>query len=147
MLAHRQLPPTEEDSALARMSGTVLARYARTNHPLRVRVTEQEQTIELPPGAVELLLEILQAMAAGRGVTIIPQNAELTTVQAAEILNVSRPFLIKLLENGAIPYHKVGTHRRVRMEDVMHYKEAINREREAALDQLVEDAQNLDMGY
>lgn len=147
MLAHRQMPPTEEDSALARMSGTVLARYAHANRPLRVRVTEQEQTIELPPGAVELLLEILQAMAAGRGVTIIPQNAELTTVQAAEILNVSRPFLIKLLENGTIPYHKVGTHRRVRMEDVMHYKEAIDREREAALDQLVEEAQNLDMGY
>lgn len=147
MLAHRQLPPTEEDSALARMSGTVLARHARANRPLRVRVTEQEQTIELPAGAVALLLEILQAMAAGRGVTIIPQNAELTTVQAAEILNVSRPFLIKLLENGTIPYHKVGTHRRVRMEDVMHYKEAIDREREAALDKLVEEAQNLDMGY
>jgi excisionase family DNA binding protein len=86
-------------------------------------------------------------MAAGRGVTIIPENAELTTVQAAEILNVSRPFLIKLLENGTIPYHKVGTHRRVRMEDVMNYKEAIDREREAVLDQLVEEAQNLDMGY
>lgn len=147
MLAHRQMPPTEQDSALARRSGTVLARYARANRPLVVHITDQEQAIELPSGAVALLLEILQAMAAGRGVTIIPQNAELTTVQAAEILNVSRPFLIKLLENGTIPYHKVGTHRRVRMEDVMHYKEAIDREREAALDQLVEEAQNLDMGY
>lgn len=147
MLAHRQMPPTEQDSALARMSGTVLARYAHANRPLVVHVTGQEQAIELPPGAVALLIDILQAMAAGRGVTIIPENAELTTVQAAEILNVSRPFLIKLLENGTIPYHKVGTHRRVRMEDVMNYKEAIDREREAVLDQLVEEAQNLDMGY
>lgn len=147
MLAQRQMPPTEQDSALARLSGTVLARYAHANRPLLVRVTEQEQAIELPPGAVTLLIDILQAMAAGRGVTIIPENAELTTVQAAEILNVSRPFLIKLLENGTIPYHKVGTHRRVRMEDVMNYKEAVDREREAVLDQLVEEAQNLDMGY
>ncbi|MCL4271956.1 MAG: helix-turn-helix domain-containing protein, partial [Anaerolineales bacterium] len=120
---------------------------AHANRPLVVYLTEQEQAIELPPGAVALLIDILQAMAAGRGVTIIPENAELTTVQAAEILNVSRPFLIKLLENGTIPYHKVGTHRRVRMEDVMNYKEAIDREREAVLDQLVEEAQNLDMGY
>lgn len=147
MLAHRQMPPTEQDSALARLSGMVLARYAHANRPLLVHITEQEQAIELPPGAVALLIDILQAMAAGRGVTIIPENAELTTVQAAEILNVSRPFLIKLLENGTIPYHKVGTHRRVRMEDVMNYKEAIDREREAVLDQLVEEAQNLDMGY
>lgn len=147
MFAHRQMPPTEQDSALARMSGKVLARYARTDRPLVVHVTGQEQPIELPAGAVALLMEILHAMAAGRGVTIIPENAELTTVQAAKILNVSRPFLIKLLDNGELPYRKVGTHRRIRMEDVMNYKEAIDREREAALDQLVEDAQNLDLGY
>ena len=147
MFAQRKTPPTEQDSALASMSGTVLARYVRTNRSLVVHVTDQEQPIELPPGAVALLMEILQAMAAGRGVTLIPENAELTTVQAAEILNVSRPFLIKLLENGELPYRKVGTHRRIRMEDVMNYKAAINREREAVLDQLVEEAQNLDLGY
>ncbi|MCQ3932683.1 MAG: DNA-binding protein [Chloroflexi bacterium] len=146
-MAHRRRLPTEEDSALARTSGTVLAHYASANRPLRIRVTEQEQTIELPPGAVALLIEILQAMASGKDVTIIAQNAELTTVQAAEILNVSRPFLIKLLENGTIPYYKIGTHRRVRMEDVIYYKEAIDRERETVLDQLVEEARNLDMGY
>ena len=61
-------------------------------------------------------MDILEAMAAGRGVTIIPENAELTTVQAVEVLNVSRPFLIKLLEEDRIPYRKVGKHRRIRME-------------------------------
>jgi excisionase family DNA binding protein len=86
-------------------------------------------------------------MAAGRGVTIIPENAELTTVQAAEVLNVSRPFLIKLLEEEKIPYRKVGKHRRIRMEDVMAYKSAIDQEREAVLDQLVAEAQEQDMGY
>ena len=76
-----------------------------------------------------------------------PENAELSTVQAAEVLNVSRPFLIKLLEDGAIPHRKVGKHRRVRMEDVMSYKAAIDTEREAVLDQLAADAQEQDMGY
>ena len=68
-------------------------------------------------------------------------------VQAADILNVSRPFLIKLLEDGQIPYRKVGKHRRIRMEDVMNYKQAIDRERESVLDQLVANAQEQDMGY
>ena len=101
----------------------------------------------MPAGAVSLLMDILEAMAAGRGITLIPENAELTTVQAAEILNVSRPFLIGLLKSKAIPHHKVGKHRRVRMEDVMAYKDRIDREREAVLDQLVAEAQEHDMGY
>ena len=108
---------------------------------------EKEQPIQLPAAAVALLMDILEAMAAGRGITIIPENAELTTVEAADVLNVSRPFLIKLLDEGAIPHRKVGTHRRVRMEDVMNYKTKIDAEREAVLDQLVADAQEHDMGY
>ena len=147
--AHRQPPPTAQDAAIARTSGQRLSRLARRNRPLTLRVidAEQEQPIELPAGAVSLLMDILEAMAAGRGVTLIPENAELTTVQAAEILNVSRPFLIGLLESKDIPHHKVGKHRRIRMEDVMAYKEQIDREREAVLDRLVAEAQENDMGY
>ena len=92
-------------------------------------------------------MDILEAMAAGQGVTIIPENAELTTVQAAEVLNVSRPFLIKLLDDQKIPHRKVGKHRRIRMEDVMAYKASIDAEREGVLDQLAADAQEQDMGY
>lgn len=150
LTAHRQMPPTARDSAIARDSGQRLSRLVRRNRPLTFRVeTEQPEqpTIQLPPGAVALLMNILEAMAAGRGITIIPENAELTTVQAAEVLNVSRPFLIGLLEQGAIPHRKVGSHRRVRMEDVMAYKERIDRDREAILDQLAAHAQELDMGY
>jgi excisionase family DNA binding protein len=149
MLAHRHLPPTQQDAAIARVSGQALSRFAATRGPLKLRVTDAEQMepIELPAGAVALLMEVLEAMAAGRGVTIIPENAELSTVQAAEVLNVSRPFLIKLLEDGSIPHRKVGKHRRVRMEDVMSYKAAIDNEREAVLDQLAADAQDQDMGY
>ena len=149
MLPHRHLPPTPQDAAIARVSGQALSRFAATRGPLKLRVTDAEQMepIELPAGAVALLMEVLEAMAAGRGVTIIPENAELSTVQAAEVLNVSRPFLIKLLEDGSIPHRKVGKHRRVRMEDVMSYKAAIDNEREAVLDQLAADAQDQNMGY
>lgn len=108
---------------------------------------ERERPIELPAAAVSLLRNILEAMAAGRGVTIIPENAELTTVQAADVLNVSRPYLIKLLDEKAIPHRKVGKHRRIRMEDVMAYKVSIDRERENVLDRLTREAQEQGMGY
>ena len=146
---HRQLSPTPRDAAIARNSGQVLAHYAQRHRPLTLRVRDrrQEKPIELPAGAVKLLLGVLEAMADGRGVTVIPEGGELTTVQAAEILNVSRPFLIKLLEENTIPHRKVGKHRRVRMEDVIAYKEAIDREREQVLDQLTRDAQEQGLGY
>jgi len=148
-IMQRQLPPTVEDAARARISSQLLARYTTTDRPLRMQVTdaEQEQAIELPAGAVALLVDILDTMAAGRGITLISENVELTTVQAADVLNVSRPFLIKLLEEGRIPHRKVGKHRRIRQEDVLAYKTAIDREREAILDALVAEAQEMNMGY
>jgi excisionase family DNA binding protein len=147
--SHRESAPTAQDATLARVSGQKLSRYARPKRSLSLRVTEadQEQSIELPAGAVSLLMDILEAMAAGRGVTIIPENAELTTVQAASLLNVSRPFLIKLLAEGALPHRKVGKHRRILIDDVMAYKSRIDAEREAVLDQLTAEAQENDMGY
>ncbi|WP_440980813.1 excisionase family DNA-binding protein [Shinella sumterensis] len=147
--AHRQLPPSAQDAAIARVSGQLLSRYARQKRPLTLRVhdTEHERPIELPAGAVELLMDILEAMAAGRGVTIIPENAEFSTVEAARALNISRTYLIKLLDEGEIPHRKVGKHRRIRIEDVMAYRARDDREREAILDQLVSDAQEQEMGY
>jgi len=149
MLAHRQLPPSAQDAAMARVSGQVLSRFVQKKAPLKLKLREagQNKPLELPAGAVALLMEILEAMAAGRGVTLIPENAELTSVQAADALNVSRPFLIKLLDDNALPHRKVGKHRRVRVEDVMAYKAKIDREREAILDQLARTAQELEMGY
>jgi excisionase family DNA binding protein len=149
MIAHRQLPPSAKDAAIARVSGQRLSSYVQQKRPLTLRVTdaEQDKPIELPAGAVALLMDILEAMAAGRGVSIIPENAELTTVQASEILNVSRPFLIKLLEEGVISHRKVGKHRRVRAEDVMAYKATIDQDREKILDQLAQEAVEMDMGY
>jgi excisionase family DNA binding protein len=149
-LAHyRQSPPTAQEAALARVSGQRLSRFRNRSRPLSIRIVdaEQEQPLELPAGAVTLLMDILEAMAAGRGVSIIPENAELTTVQAAAILNVSRPYLIKLLTEGSLPHRKVGKHRRILMEDVMNYKNRIDHEREVVLDQLAAEAQENNMGY
>lgn len=149
MLAHRQLPPSAQEAAMARVSGQVLSPFVQQKRPLtlRVRVAGQEKPFELPTGAVALLMDILEAMAAGRGMTLIPENAELTTVQAADMLNVSRPFLIKLLDENVLPHRKVGKHRRIRMEDVMAYKASIDRERETVLDQLAREAQEQGMAY
>ena len=148
-LSHRQLPPTPQDAAIARITHETLSPYGGMDRPLKLRVgdSEQEQPIDLPPGAVDLLMHVLEAMAAGQGMTLIPESAELTTVQAANVLNVSRPFLIKLLDQKAIPHRKVGKHRRILMEDVMAYKNAIDREREQVLKQLTREAHAHDMGY
>jgi excisionase family DNA binding protein len=114
---------------------------------MRVRDAGQEETLELPAGAVKLLMAILEDMAAGRAVTLVPRNAELTTQEAADFLNVSRPFFIQLLEQRKIPFRLVGTHRRVRFEDVLQYKEDIDSKRRNVLDELTAEAQKLKMGY
>ena len=142
-------PPSKEDAELARVSGQRLAPLARLGRPLTLRVRDagQDETIELPAGAVKLLMAVLEDMASGRAVTIVPQNAELTTQQAADFLNVSRPFLVELLEHKKLPFRLVGTHRRVRFEDVLRYKENIDSQRRKVLDQLAAEAQDLKMGY
>jgi excisionase family DNA binding protein len=142
-------PPSRQDIELARASGQRLARLARRNRPLTMRVRDagQEETLELPAGAVKLLMAILEDMAAGRAVTLVPRNAELTTQEAADFLNVSRPFFIQLLEQRKIPFRLVGTHRRVRFEDVLQYKEDIDSKRRNVLDELTAEAQKLKMGY
>jgi excisionase family DNA binding protein len=114
---------------------------------LRLEDASADATISVPGEALALFLEVLGQMANGNAVTIVPVHAELTTHQAAEILNVSRPYFIGLLEAGEIPYRMVGTHRRVRFVDLMAYRRKDDVRRDKALAELTQQAEDLDLGY
>jgi excisionase family DNA binding protein len=105
------------------------------------------EPLDIPLEALKLLRFILDEMAQGNVITLTPIHAELTTQQAADLLNVSRPFLIKLLEENAIDYRTVGRHRRIRFDDLMKYKERVDAARSETLDELTAQAQELGMGY
>jgi excisionase family DNA binding protein len=141
--------PTEEEMRLARESSQRLAHYA-DERSLRMRISEgnrNDETIELPASAVRLLVRILTEMAEGNAITLIPVHAELTTQQAADLLNVSRPFLIGLLEEKQIPYRRVGSHRRILFKDLMAYKRRSDAQREKTLEELAALGQELGVGF
>ena len=143
--------PSAEEVAIARESGRALSAYLQTGRDTQnIEVFDNEgvsHPVPVPVSALRLLVDVLTAMGEGSSVAIIPIHAELTTQDAADVLNVSRPFLVRLLERGEIPFHKIGTHRRVRYQDVIAYKERIDVERSKALDALAEQGQALKMGY
>ncbi|MCC5646443.1 helix-turn-helix domain-containing protein [Nostoc sp. CHAB 5824] len=99
------------------------------------------EKINIPEPIYQVLLQVVHAMASGKAISIIPQQQELTTQQAAEFLNVSRPYLIKLLEQGEIPHIKVGSHRRVRFDDLMNYKQQRDVKRDQLLSELTQMSQ------
>lgn len=141
--------PTEEEVKQARQSSRTLSKYANVD---RVHLTIQGNNREidefvLPGQVMQLLLNILAEMGQGNAINLMPIQAELSTQQAANLLNVSRPHLVKLLEQGELPYHKVGTHRRILAQDLLTYKQQIDMQRHQALDKLTALSQELGMGY
>lgn len=143
--------PSAEDIALARESSRVLSTVLQTRAQIQQIDFHDDKgavrSVTLPTSALRLLLDVLTEIGQGNAVTLIPIHAELTTQEAADLLNVSRPFLVQLLEKGEIPFHKIGTHRRVRYQDVIAYKNRIDAERRKALDALAAQGQELGMGY
>lgn len=140
--------PDDTEVKAADIAMRRVKRYLSTHAEERdIRVVvggDSDNTLSLPRGAVELLARILAHMAAGRGVSVVPAHAELTTQQAADLLNVSRPYLISLLDAGEIEYRKVGKHRRVRAASLMDYKRSDDHQRREVADELTE--LNQDMG-
>jgi len=143
--------PTPHEVALAEASSRVLAQHLPTRSAdvqlCLIADGQETEVVTVPAVALTLFLQLLQEMAQGHAVTLVPLHAEVTTQQAADLLNVSRPYLIRLLERGQIPYRKVGAHRRVLRRDVLAYKARTDTDRRAALDELVAEAQRLGLGY
>ena len=142
--------PSQEEVILARETSRKLAQSIEPEQIMSLKIQNQdgkEVAMDLPASAVRLLLDILEQMANGNAVTLTPLHAELTTNQAAELLRVSRPFLIKLLDEGEIPYRKVGRNRRILAKDVLAYRQANFEKRSKVLDELTEQAQELNWGY
>ena len=134
---------SETEASAAKNSFELLAKHVREDEDttLRVSCADGSDEIVLPPEAAKNLLAMLRMMAKGDNVAVTAIDAELTTRQAAQILNVSRPHLVKLLDSGEIPCRMVGSHRRIRRDDVMQYKAVLREKREAILAQMIADAQ------
>jgi excisionase family DNA binding protein len=133
-LAH----PSDEEAALAKQTKQMLAGHRSSRLPLDLRAMnlDHKPTVKIPPAATRLLIQILDEMSRGNAVKLIPVRAELSTQEAAGLLNVSRPTLIRWLNEGKIQFRKVGSHRRVRLESAISYKRQLDGERMAALAEL-----------
>ena len=126
----------EEVDAIAKLSQIVSLETSQIK-----LVGSNGEEVLIPESVRSVLRQVVRAMADGKTITLTPPNCELTTQEAADILNVSRPFLIKLLEEEQIPYIKVGKHRRIRYEDLMKYKEKRDEKRDKMLTQLTQMSQ------
>lgn len=143
--------PVEREVQAAMQGQRALAAYLATKFETQsIQIVDdrnEAHQVELPTSALRLLVDILAELASGNAVQVVPVQAELTTQEAADLLNVSRPHLVKLLEQGVLPFHKTGKHRRVRCADLMHFKSERAQESERAMQELAKQGQELGMGY
>lgn len=142
---------TKEEQAMAASMKPLFERVSekiisKSMSFVRIRVQGEQGHIDVPGKVFSMLQQIISHMADGRGVALIPSDAEISTQRAAELLHMSRPHMVKLLEEGEIPYRKVGTHRRVLMKDVMRYEARLQKQRAKQLAFLAKQAQELGFG-
>lgn len=141
--------PTEADIEISTESSRVLASLTNSHSQTKKITVEsengKEESLLIPSVAYELLIDILSQISQGNAVTVVPVQAELSTQQAANLLNVSRPYLIKLLESKEIPYRKIGKHRRILAQDLYQYKADIDAKRSQSLDELTALTEELNL--
>jgi excisionase family DNA binding protein len=149
MTAAELVQPTEKTAKQAQAALRVIS-LRRKGKAAKIELAfpgDKDEHVAFPPEAAQLLVRILSELANGNAVTVLPVNSELTTQQAADLLSVSRPYLVTLLEQGKIPHRKVGTRRRILCADVLAYKDKEAEEARAVLAELSNEAQKLNLGY
>ncbi|WPF87917.1 excisionase family DNA-binding protein [Cyanobacterium aponinum AL20118] len=121
------------------------------NHKFKINVLklEEHETVNIPVDLANFVEQIIREVAEGNSITLVSNHQEISTTEASEILEVSRQYLIELLESGElpIPFRRVGKHRRLRAEDVINYKNKIDEQRLKTLEELAKQAQELKLGY
>jgi excisionase family DNA binding protein len=137
--------PTPDEQATAQEASRALAPLLKNKDARLSLVTDanRKTMVPVPPSALRLLVDILTNIGQGRPVTVVPEEIELTTQQAADMLHVSRPYVVKLVESNVLPARRVGRHRRIAFEDLMRFQQADRTRRQAALARLAELDQKL----
>jgi len=143
---------TKEDQRIAQSSISKLNETSQrvinsASSSVKIKIDDGKGYLNIPKKALSLLFDILNNMAEGKSITLIPSNTELTTQQAADMLNVSRPHLVKILEAGEIQFKKAGTHRRIELKNLIEYDSKIKQNRKEKLNFLVKQAQEFKLGY
>lgn len=145
-------PPliSPQDMEMARLAQRCIMEALDRARAVTIKLSSEAEDVppvELPPAALKLIGQLLGLMSDGRPVTLMPAKQELTTVEAAHYLNVSRPFVIKEIEEGRLPHRKVGTHRRIAFDDLVRYAKSMREQQDAALDRLSQSSYDLDLDY
>ncbi|EBA47196.1 excisionase/Xis, DNA-binding [Burkholderia pseudomallei 305] len=143
-------PLTEHELEMARIAQRCIMEALDHSRAAAITLTTdkgEHPSVEVPPAALKLIGQLLGAMSEGRSITVMPANREFTTVEAAHFLNVSRPFVIKEIEEGRLPHRMVGTHRRIAFNDLVKYANTMREKQAAALERMADNARELGLDY
>lgn len=133
--------------SMTHLTRTAAAISKKKPDAVKIKIQESGEFVAVPRKALDMLLTILSSMAEGKSISLIPSGSEVSTQQAADMLHVSRPHVVKLLEEGKIPHKKTGSHRRILLEDLIEYDEKVKAQRRKSLKRLAKQAQELGLGY
>lgn len=143
-------PLTEHELEMARVAQRCIMEALDHSRVAAITLTTdkgEHPSVEVPPAALKLIGQLLGAMSEGRSITVMPASREFTTVEAAHFLNVSRPFVIKEIEEGRLPHRMVGTHRRIAFDDLVKYANAMREKQATALERMADNARELGLDY
>lgn len=143
-------PLSAKDIEMARVAQRCIMEALDHSRAAAITLTTadgEHPSVELPPAALKLIGQLLGAMSEGGPISLVPANQEFSTVEAANFLNVSRPFVIKEIEEGRLAHRKVGTHRRIAFEDLLAYARQMRGQQERALERMADNARELGLDY